>query len=104
IHIGTDATFLINAAPGTYAMRVTLGDAQSEHDHVAVWAQGQPVASGISIVAGQFAQRTFQVTATTSPITLRFASTGGTVPQFAISDLEMIPVGNLPTASAGAAQ
>src|SRR5262245_20452333 len=104
-HQGHDSTFLVDLAPGTYNVTLTLGDAKDDRSNIAVWIEGTQVASGISTLPGQFLQRTFQVQVNDGQLTLRIAGLGSSTNAFALDALDIAAVTTVPpaalTASAG---
>src|SRR5262249_38050801 len=83
-HVGS---FRVDIPNGTYNVTVTLGDAKFMHDKVALWGQGQLVASGLTTAAGQFIQPTFTVKVGNGHFDLWIADMGGRDPNFAIDAL-----------------
>ncbi|MCL4207899.1 MAG: hypothetical protein KJ000_35890, partial [Pirellulaceae bacterium] len=89
-HWGTDNTFLVNVAPGSYVVNVTLGDAGFARNFIQVDVNGAAQISNLATAAGQFAHAT---TGTVSPVNgqlaIRVRSTGGD-PYFTINALEIL--------------
>src|SRR5262245_25772881 len=100
-HQGRDNTFLVNVPNGSYDVVVTLGDAKAAHDQMAIWIEGQQVASGLSTSAGQFLQRTYRVQVSDGQLTLRIADSGGASRYFAFDALALLPVSVTPTVGIG---
>jgi hypothetical protein len=88
-HWGTDNTFLVNVAPGSYVVNVTLGDASFARNFIQVDVNGAAQISNLATAAGQFVHAT---TETVSPVdgqlAVRVRSTGGD-PYFTINALEI---------------
>jgi PKD repeat protein len=95
---GTDATFQVDLASGTYDVTPTLGDASFARDAVALWAQGQQLTSGLATNAGQFLSPTFKVQVTDGQLDLRLVAEPGNAPQFAVDALDIVAA---PVANAG---
>jgi hypothetical protein len=89
-----DGTFEVNVRNGTYAVTVTLGDATTVRDDMAVSLEGVRVANNVTARAGQFVRRTFLVRVTDGKLTLRLQDLGGMTPEAAINALEFNRVGN----------
>jgi PKD repeat protein len=87
---GTDATFQVSLANGTYTVTPTLGDADYAMSSVSIWANGQQVASGLSTGADQFTSPSFTVTVTNGLLDLRFANIVGGY--FSLDALTITPV------------
>src|SRR5262249_3055689 len=88
-HRGRQGTFRVDLPNGTYSVTVTLGDAQQRHDHIALWMQGQQVATGLTTAAGQFIHPTFTVSVVAGRFDLRIAARGGRHRLFAIDGLDI---------------
>ncbi len=95
-HRGARGTFLVDLPNGTYDVTVTLGDAKARHANMAIWLNGQQVASGLTTKAGQFLQQTHRVEITDGQLRVRLASTGRTSRSFAINALNIVPVPSNP--------
>jgi PKD repeat protein len=95
---GTDATFKVDLANGTYEVTPTLGDNVFVRDDVALYAEGQQLASGLTTAAGQFITPTYAVQVTDGQLDLRIVDQGGATPQFAI---EALDISTPPVANAG---
>jgi PKD repeat protein len=95
---GSDATFLVDLPNGTYDVTPTLGDASFVRDEVAISAQGQQLASGLTSNADQFISPTYKVQVADGQLDLRFVDTGGTTPEFAVNGLDIVTA---PVAHAG---
>jgi hypothetical protein len=87
-HWGTSNTFLVDVANGDYLVNVTLGDGSFARNNISVWAEGNPVLSGLASPAGQFIHRSFPVTVSDGQLSVQIASTGGD-PYFTINALEV---------------
>jgi hypothetical protein len=94
---GKAGTFLINLPNGTYDITPTLGDSKLVHDQVAVYAQGQLLASGLETDRGQFITPTYEIDVTNGQLALRFVDGGGATPRFALDALDVAtPANNSP--------
>jgi parallel beta-helix repeat protein len=91
VQLGTDNTFLVNVPNGWYNVTATLGDPKYSRNPMALWADGQEVASGLATAAGQFLEPTFGVDVTNGQFALTIAGSGGTNPYFAICSLDIVP-------------
>jgi fibronectin type 3 domain-containing protein len=90
----SDGTFAVNVANGTYTVTVTIGDATSRRDKMAVYLEGNRVVNNLTTSAGQFYQQTFTVTVTDGQLTMRLVDGGGGSPEAVINALEFTRVGN----------
>src|SRR5262249_48233197 len=72
---------------------------KSIRDNMAIWIEGQQVASGLTTQAGQVLQRTFRVAVQDGQLTFRIYDAGGSNPSFAIDALDVVAA--RPLASAG---
>ena len=88
-HLGTDNTFLVDLASGSYVVNVTLGDAAAR-DRVDVYAEGGLVFDDVTTAAGQHTHRSFPVTITDGQLALRFDDDGFD-PLFAVNAIEILP-------------
>jgi hypothetical protein len=103
---GTNGTFLVDLADGTYNVTPTLGDAAAASDQVALYGQGRLLAYGISTQAGQFVRPTYQVQVTDGQLELRFVGGGGLTPDFSLDALDITaaaPGGSSPSGGTSAA-
>jgi fibronectin type 3 domain-containing protein len=80
LDLGRDNTFLVDLPNGTYDITAWLGDPKYARDQVAIWGEGNEVASGLTTAAGEVVQPTFRVAVTDGQLTLRFADQGGSDP------------------------
>lgn len=87
---GTDKTFLVDLADGTYDVTAILGG-RSPQDRIDLYAEGQQVASRLSIPFDGTLRQTFRVTVTDGRLDLRFLDTGGESRYFAVRGLEIVP-------------
>jgi PKD repeat protein len=87
---GTDDTFLVNLANGTYDVTPTMGDTRYARDQISIYGQGQLLASGLSSSAGQFISPTYQVQVNNGQLELRFVDSGGTTPRWALNGLDIV--------------
>jgi hypothetical protein len=97
-HWGTNNTFSVQVANGSYYVNVTLGDASFARNNISVWAEGILQHSGLATAAGQFIHRSFEVEVTDGQLNVQIASTGGD-PYFTINALEIFPAQNALTFS-----
>ena len=88
-HLGTDNTFLVDLANGSYVANVTLGDAAAR-DLVDVYVEGTLVLDDVTTAAGQYAHRSFPVTISDGQLTLRFDDDGFD-PFFSVNAIEILP-------------
>jgi ELWxxDGT repeat protein len=89
-HSGTDDTFLVDLPNGSYDVMPSLGDARAAHT-VNLWAQGQPLATGLTSAAGQYLHPTYRANVTTGQLQLRIQAAGGTGSTFALDALDVNP-------------
>jgi fibronectin type 3 domain-containing protein len=89
-----DGTFAVNVANGTYSVTLTIGDATTRRDKMAVYLEGNRVVNNLTTSAGQFYRQTFTVTVTDGQLTLRLADGGGSNPEAVINALEFTRIGN----------
>jgi len=88
---GTDATFLVDLSNGSYTVTATLGDAHSVRNAVALYAEGQQVATTQKTHAGAFVRPSFNVRVTDGQLNLRFVAQGnGTNAAFALNGLSVV--------------
>ena len=90
-HSGTDGTFLVDLGNGTYNVTVTLGDARASHDDLAVWANGQLLASNVTTLPGQFLTASYSVTVGNGQLAVRIVDNGGRTRTFALDALAISP-------------
>lgn len=88
-------TFVVNVPNGTYSVVVTMGDATTAHDKMAVSLEGSQVAN-LSSSAGQFLRNTYQVTVSNGQLTLALDDRGGRDPVVVINALEISRVSGGP--------
>ena len=88
-HYGTDNTFFIDIANGSYFVHVTLGDAAAARDMVDVHAEGAQVLDNITAPVGQYVHHSFPVTLSDGQLTLRFDDDGGDS-LFAVNAIEIL--------------
>jgi PKD repeat protein len=86
---GSDGTFLVDLANGTYNVTPTLGDPASACNQMALYGQGELLASGLTTGAGQFVRPTYQVQVTDGQLELRFVDGGGLTPGFSLDALDI---------------
>src|SRR5262245_42761603 len=83
------ATFLADVDPGTYHVTATVGDPSVARDQLALIAEGQRVASGISTARNQFQNVSFDIDVTDGQLTLQFLDEGGVSSGFSIAALQI---------------
>jgi hypothetical protein len=89
-HWGTDNTFLVNVAPGSYVVNVTVGDANFARNFIQVDVNGVPQIFNLATAAGQFVHAaTGAVSPVGGQLAVRIRSTGGD-PYFTINALEIL--------------
>ena len=87
-HYATSGTFVADLANGIYDVTLTLGDAGSLRDQVAVTLEGQQV-DLVSTARGKFYTATYRVEVTDGQFTLLLQDRGGASSSFAINSLEI---------------
>jgi hypothetical protein len=88
---GSDGTFLVNLANGSYTVTVTLGDAKALRDQESIYAQGQLVASGLTTQAGEFLSKSFTVQVANGQLAIRVVDMGGETKNFAVDAIDIVP-------------
>jgi ELWxxDGT repeat protein len=92
INYGTDGTFQVDLANGTYQITLDLGDTESaSHDNVGIYLQGTQVDT-VTTPAGQVLAYTYVVVVTNGTLTVRLQDQGGNDPNFAIAGLSVAAV------------
>src|SRR5262249_33190959 len=89
------ATFLADVDPGTYHVTATVGDPSVARDQLALIAEGQRVASGISTARNQFQNVSFDIDVTDGQLTLQFLDEGGVSSGFSIAALQIEPASSV---------
>jgi hypothetical protein len=100
---GTDGTFLVDLANGTYNVTPTLGDSATVCDQVALYAQGRMLVYGVSTAAGEFVSPSYQVQVSDGQLELRFVDGGGLPTGFSLDALDITPAAPSGGSSSGGA-
>jgi PKD repeat protein len=94
--LGRDGTYLIDLPNGTYNVKVTLGDPSARRDQIALYAQGNQLASGLTTAANQFISPSYTVQVANGQLAVRVVDNGGANPYFALDAIDVTPTA-LPT-------
>ncbi|WP_165229491.1 PKD domain-containing protein [Aquisphaera insulae] len=99
-----NATFLVDLPNGTYTVAPTLGRLTASQSQVAVWLNGQQVASGIATSPGQFITPAYQVKVTGGRLAMQVQNLNQSSSYFWLDGLSILPgTVQVPMASAGSA-
>ncbi len=88
LHSATDASFAADVPRGTYDVTITMGDAVSAHDAMAIFLEGEQV-DLVSTDAGEFQSLTYRVFVQDGQLTARFEDRGGENSEAVINAMEI---------------
>jgi fibronectin type 3 domain-containing protein len=82
-------TFRATVPNSTYNVKVTMGDANTWHDQMAIKANGAVVAPSITAGIDQWVDTIFQVTVTNGLLDLEFSDGGGSDANWVVNAIEI---------------
>src|SRR5262249_35851815 len=89
--LGRDGTYLIDLPNGTYNVKLTLGDPSARRDQIALYAQANQLASGLTTAANQFISPSYTVPVANGQLAVRVVDNGGVNPYFALDAIDVTP-------------
>jgi PKD repeat protein len=93
--------FLADLENGTYHVTATVGESGAFRDNLAIIAEGQRAAEGITTAKGQFQQVGFDVDVTDGQLNLQFLDEGGKNPYFSVAALRVERIDPIPPPNSG---